>query len=136
MLGTVMNSKKITAALMTLAVLTFLLSGQACAAVKNYKDAKHGFSFSYPETWQQMDFFANGAFVYAPRADGISANFSVNVSPPLEIAEITEEALAEAYEMIMDDVEILSYKTIKLNDVSCVVVDMLCTMGKQKQRAR
>lgn len=134
--GAVIKSKKIIAALLTLALLAFLLSGQACAAPKRYKDAEHGFSFSYPETWVQRDFFVNSAMVSTSQTDSATANFAVNVSPPLEMAEMTEEAIAEGYEMIMSDVEILSYKVIKLGGVPCIAVDMLFSMGKQHTRAR
>lgn len=134
--GAATKSKKITAALLTLALLAFLSAGQACAAPQRYKDAELGFSFSYPETWRQLDAVAGITLVFAPPEDGVSANFAVSVTSPLELAVMTEDAFVEFYEMMMGDVEMLLYKTTKVGGAPCVFADMLVTIGKQQRRAR
>lgn len=135
--GAVMKSKKIMAILLALAVLAFLPPGQACAAVKHYTDAERGFSFSYPETWEQRVFAVDSVMVLSPPIDGvidgISAYFCVHAFPPFEAAEMTEEAIAKDYKKIKNDVEILSYKKTKFRGVPCVAVDMVYTRAGKKQ---
>lgn len=134
---TMMKSKKIIAAALTLALLAFLLPGQACAALKDYKDAERGFSFSYPETWELRRTQLGSIRVFTTPSDGISANFSVTVAPPWEEEYMTADAIAGVYKGGAEKVEILSHKKTKLKGVPCVAVNMIyTTMSDQKLKIR
>lgn len=119
--GTVIKSKKIIAALLTLALSAFLPPVQALAAAKDYKDAEHGFSFSYPETWRYSH-LENYLELTSPYAGDFRAVVIVQVSPPLE-AMMTGEALASFHKMLMEDVQVSSFRKIELDGVHCAVFD-------------
>lgn len=133
MLRAVMKMKKIAAISLALTLLAFPLTGQARAAAKHYRDAEHGFSFSYPETWglqnTSIDFFmlfVEGVWVVAPPVDGRTAVFCVNVIPVPEGEEVSvDDLFAEFFQVAPDDAEILLYEKTKLKDVPCVAMDCL-----------
>lgn len=134
MLCAVMKMKRIAAILLSFALLAFLPSGQACAAPKRYTDADHGFSFSYPETWQLHNMCFDTVMVFAPLADGITANVSIFVMEPFEEADMTLDEFIEYYAWLAGDAEMLSYRKTKLGGVPCVAVEAFCPNSKQKVR--
>lgn len=135
--GTVMKRRKIIAALLSLVILAFLPSAQACAAVKYYKDEEHGFSFSYPETWQLHSLLFEGMIVLAPQADAITAHFFVNTLSPYDEAKMTKEDMLNNYVEASDKkVKVLSYGPAKLGGVPCVAIEVIYASGKKQIRER
>ncbi len=80
-----------------IALLTNTIAAQSKTGLKNYKNDKHGFSFSYPADWNEKK-LDPAIIIFAAKAEAnFEANINVTVVPIDQSMTASKKAFQDAY---------------------------------------